>query len=255
MLFDPGRSKVFWGTVVAVTLISIIGTGSRAAILGLAAFIFVFILVFGFQSLKLLVPLGVVFGIVISITGVPQRFRDFAASPRVETYKTALRAFSSSPKAMTVGLGHGHLYSLLYDNARRSRERRSFAYYMKQNTKYGFSLRNSHSSFLQTLAENGLIGFLLFIVMPIWLFSKLFRPKYSRIRDPAMLRSRVALSGCVSTFVLMMVDVYILANMWLSFIWLTYAIAMAETIEETYEANQFEYGDVSYQDSGTDYFI
>lgn len=247
MLFVPGKSKLFWITAILIALVGIVGTGSRASILGLMMFVFVFVLVYKIGALKIVLPMAVLFGLVIAAVGIPERFRNFEDIARMETYKTALRAVSSSPQAFIGGVGHGHLYSLLYDNTLRSLHHKDRWYLAKKNSSYGFTLRNSHSSFLQPLAENGVIGFCLFIIMPSLLLWRLFARRYSCIKDVKMQQARITLVGCMAGAVLMPLDVYILSNTWLTFIWLAFAIAAIETISEAYRQTKMER---YYEDSG-----
>lgn len=240
MFLIQGKSKFLWGTLTLIIFVGILATGSRAAVLGLMVFVFVYILVHKISAFKIIVPIAVLFGVIIAIMGIPERFRTLEDRSRLETYKTALRSFASSPQAVIVGVGHGHLYSLLHDNTLRSLHHMDRWYLQTKDSPYGFTLRNSHSSFLQPLAENGLIGFSLFIIIEIFLLWRLFAWRYSRMPDIRIRQGRVALVGCVAGFVLMSLDVYILSSSWLSFIWLIYAICAAETIGEVCQQAETE---------------
>lgn len=240
MLFVPGKYRVFWITLVLIALVGIVGTGSRAGILGLMMFFFVFALVCKIGAFKVIFPLGILLGLVILMVGIPERFRHFEDRLRLETYKTSLRAVSSSPQAFIGGVGHGNLYSLLHDVTLRKLHNKDRWYLQRKDSSYGFTLRNSHSSFLQPLAENGVIGFCLFIIMPSFLLWRLFAWRYSRIKDIKMQQARMALVGCIAGVMLMSLDVYILSNTWLTFIWLIFTIAAVETIGEAYQQTKME---------------
>jgi len=236
MLFMSGRSKGFWGAITLIVLIGIIGTGSRAAVLGLGSFVFVFMLVSKVRSLVFVLPVGVLLGIMVLYVGIPERYIHFKDTTRFETYTTGLRAFSSSPQAIMFGVGHGRLYSQLHENTFRMATRKASWHLRVRGTEYGVSFYESHSTIVRLLAETGLIGFCLFMVILVWLVFRLFALRYSRIKDPVMLQPRIALAGCVSTFILMPFDIYFLTYTWLTFIWLIFAIAAAETIGEVHAA-------------------
>ena len=186
------------------------------------------------KSILIMIPTALLIGILILRVGIPERYltKDILTRTggRSESYKTALHAFSSSPPAILFGVGQGTLYRppqvyhCFYDPDRSK---------IGRSTSYGFSLKGSHSTILQPLAETGLIGFLFLAIILSWISRLFFARKYTRYRDPHTLQSRLALTGCVATFVLMLFDVVFFYNSWLTVIWTVFLIVGVETAEET----------------------
>jgi len=247
-LFVSGKSKLFWGMFVLLFFVATLATGSRAAILGLMMFILVFVLVYKISALKVILPIGILLGLVILIVGIPERYFQFEDNARVETYKTGMRAFTSSPKAILVGAGHGRLYSRLYVLSERARTNANDWFMQSKQTEYGFTIYSSHSTLVRLLAETGLIGFLLFVTVLLWLAWRLFGRRYTRIKNSVMFHGRISLVGCLAGYILMPFDVYIIEYSWLSFIWFIYAICAVETIGEAYQQTKME---SYYEDSYT----
>jgi len=233
-LFVPSRSKILWGSIAAILLMCIIGTGSRGAILCLGAFIMLALVTLGaIKALKFLIPAMFAFGVIILIKGVPERFLEFQDSARFETYRTGFRVLTSSPRNFFFGVGHGGLYSLLHDNTMRSLRGLGFAHMATKETEFGFTLTNSHSTILQPLFENGVIGFLLLMIPLFWIVTRLFGRHYRKHRDPVTLQARMTLAGCTASMVLMLTSVFFFHASWLVFIWSIFAIAGVETVSET----------------------
>jgi|GEM_PF-5759140 len=233
-LFVPSRSKILWGAITAILLIAAIGTGSRGAVLCLGAFCILILLTLRItKALKFLLPVVLVLGIVIAFTGIPERFLTMQDTARIETYKTGLRALTSSPRNFFVGVGHGGLYSLLHDNTIRMLKGLAFSHMATKETEFGFTLTNSHSTILQPLFENGVLGFAIMVIPLLWIFTRLFGRHYRKYHDPLTIQARMTLAGCTASMVLMLTSVFFFHTTWLVFIWAIFVIAGTETMAET----------------------
>lgn len=234
LVFFGNRFRFFWITASVILVATIILTGTLAAVITLLVMSILVMVVLRIKSILITIPMVLLIGILILWVGMPERYlkKDILTRTggRSESYKTALHAFSSSPPAILFGVGQGTLYRppqvyrYFYDPDRSK---------VGRLTSYGFSLKGSHSTILQPLAETGLIGFLFLAVILSWISRLFFARKYTRYRDPYTVQSRVALAGCVATFVLMLFDVVFFYNSWLTIIWTVFLIVGVETIEET----------------------
>jgi len=188
LVFFGNRFRFFWITTSVILVATIILTGTLAAVITLLVMSILVMVVLRIKSILITIPMALLIGIFILWLGMPERYftKDILTRPggRSESYKTALHAFSSSPPAILFGVGQGTLYRppqvyhYFYDPDRSK---------VSRPTSYGFSLKGSHSTILQPLAETGLIGFLFLVVILCWI-SRLFfcqkiyslpRPLYS----------------------------------------------------------------------------
>ena len=235
LFFVPGRSKAFWGFVTFFFLTAIILTGSRSAVLALWSFFLLCLLVSRIRSLKVLVPIGALFGITSLFVDIPERYFALIDRSRTETYKTAYRTFSSRPRNVVIGVGNGGMYSMLHDNTmRRLHNRADDRYYLATKyTDFGFTLRSAHSTFGQVLVETGVVGFGLLIIPLLWMLRRLLGQRYRRARDPWTIQGRLVLASCVASMAFMTVNTFFFNLPWLVFIWILFAITGAETVAET----------------------
>jgi O-antigen ligase len=249
LVFFGNRFRFFWITASVILVATILLTGTLAAVITLLVMSILVMVVLRIKSILITMPVALLIGILILWVGMPERYltKDILTRTggRSESYRTALHAFSSSPPAILFGVGQGTLY----------RPPQVYRYFYDPDsdkigrlTSYGFSLKGSHSTVLQPLAETGLIGFLFLAVILSWISWVFFARKFTRYRDPCTLQSRLALAGCVATFVLMVFDVVFFYNSWLTVIWAIFVIAAAETVEEnrfmatqTTSAEEYEY--------------
>jgi len=251
LLFIPGRSKAFWGFITFVIFVTIIGTGSRGAILCMVAFVLLLLVALRvFRALKVITPVALILGTVLLFTGLPKRFVTMEDPSRSETYKTAFRVFTSSPGNVIIGTGHGGFYSLLHDNTLRILHGRGAGYLHSRETEFGYSLTNSHSTYFQALIETGLIGFVLLMIALLWIIRFLLGRRYRQCLDPWTIQARLTLAGCTASMVLMITSVFFYNLPWLVFIWSIFAITATETTAESswllenepaYEADELAY--------------
>jgi O-antigen ligase len=234
MLFVPGHSKGFWGLITFVIFTTIVGTGSRGAVLCMATFgILVLLTLRVFKALKVIVPVALILVVVTFFTGVPRRYFEMVDPARTETYKTAFRVFVSRPRNMIVGVGHGGMYSMLHDDTLRRRYRRLRWYLSTMETEFGFTLRSAHSTFTQVLVETGLVGFMLLSTVLLWALRRFLGKRYRRCRDPWTIQARLTLAGCAASMVFMIPNTFFFNLPWLVFIWSIFVITAAETVVES----------------------
>ena len=253
MLFIPGYSKGFWGFITFVIFVTIVGTGSRGAVLCIAALgVLILVTLRVFTALKVVMPVALILVVVTFFTGVPKRYFEMIDTARTETYKTAFRVFTSRPRNMIVGVGHGGMYSMLHDDTLRRRQRRLRWFLSTMETEFGFTLRSAHSTFTQVLVETGLVGFLLLITVLLWALRRFLGKRYRRCRDPWTIQARLTLAGCAASMVFMIPNTFFFNLPWLVFIWSIFVITSAETVAENSWLAENE--QVRATDESADYF-
>lgn len=244
MLFVPGHSKGFWGLITFVIFATIVGTGSRGAVLCMAAFgILILVTLRVFKALKVVIPVAIILSGVIFFTGIPQRYFEMIDPPRTETYKTAFRVFSSRPRNVIVGVGNGGMYSMLHDDTLRRIHGRLRWYLHSEETEFGYTLRSAHSTFTHVLVETGLLGFMLLMTALLWAMRRFLGQRYRWCRDPLTIQARLTLAGCIASMVLMIPNTFFFNLPWLVFIWSIFVITAAETVAESswFEENEQMY--------------
>ncbi len=232
MLFVPGRSRLFWGMISFIMFAAILGTGSRGAVLCIPAF---GILLLGLRltkALLLVVPIGVLVLILVVAVGVPERMRQLEDKTRVESYRTAWTAFTSSPTSMIVGVGHGHLYMPTYANTMRRVYTRNRWHMLTLHTEFGTVLHGAHSTPMKVLPESGLVGAALLVVPLLWVIWSAFGFRIRKLRDPYTLQARFTLAGCITGMILMLVNTFFFSQPWLGLIWITLMLIASETVAE-----------------------
>jgi len=244
-----GKGKLLWAILAIFFIIAIVLSGSRGGLVGIAFLLLLLILISPTKTSKFIVPLLVLVVLALLFWNIPERFRQLRDTARFESYKTGLRAFTSGPLPILIGHGHGSFYGeeAITRPSALGRARLGSRY-----TEYGPSLVNSHSTYLHTLVETGLIGFLLVVTPLVWLTKKYFAGKYRKIKTLEMLRARVVLAGVIATLPLMAFDHYIIQNFWIFLIWATYAVSAAEEIEQL-ELESSDYHDYYEEDEANNY--
>lgn len=245
-----GAGKILWAVLAIFFIVAIVLSGSRAALLGVAFLLLLLALMFPIKATKFLVPTLILVGVALLVWDVPERLRVLKDTARFESYKTGMRAFASGPPSILVGHGHGSFYNSINPAKTVTPWRKVVG---TQMTRYGFSLVNSHSTYIQTLVETGLVGFVLVITPLMWLTWRCFAKRYRRIKTPMMLQARIRLLGAMATFPLMAMDAYIIRNYWLTTVWAVYAVSAAEEVEEAEYLESCAYQDYSIAEEADSY--
>ena len=229
MLFIPGRSRPFWIGMSLFFLFATIATGSRGALVCLAAFVLCLVTSLRLRAAWLLLPPMMLLPFVLMATGIPERFTQFEDRVRLETYATAMRAFSDSPSNVLFGTGHGELYSVLHDTTDRKALHKDRWYLLTDTNAFGFTLRSSHTAILRTLTETGIVGFV-FLAIPIfWVTKRLFWPRIPVGGDPYGMHANCALAGCVAVVPYMFLDEFFVSAYWIVFLWCLFVVIGAES--------------------------
>lgn len=237
MLFLPRSWKGFWIVAALFFAASIILTGSRGGLLSLAAFCVLLLPALRIRSMVILTPFSVILLFVILLVGIPERFRDFEDRSRFDTYATAVRAWSVNPETMIFGTGHGALYSKLNDDSLRNLVGKDRWFLLEEKTQFGYTLRNSHSTLMRSLAETGMIGLALQLIPLTWIGFRLLlsRPTHA---DRSVLFGRCVLAGCAAMVVYMAGEEFFITAYWVTLLWTVFAVIGAETIKEEYAIAQ-----------------
>ncbi len=234
MLFLPQTWKLIWGGISLFILACIVLTGSRGGLVSFAAFCVLLLLSLRLRSILYLAPVGVILASIILFTGVPDRFRNLEDRSRLQTYETAFRAWSAHPWNWAFGTGHGALYSKLHDDSLRHIQGRDRWFLLDQQTSFGYTLRNSHSTVFRSLAETGIIGFVLQCIPLVWLLSRLLLPRPGG-REPRALFARSVLAGCTAMIAFMMAEEFFISAFWIVLLWTMFTVIGVESIERKME--------------------
>ena len=133
---------------------------------------------------------------------------------------------------MLLGAGHGALYSKLYDDTTRKQYEESRWYLLTQSTEYGFSLRNSHSVFLRSLAETGPMGLGLTLIPLTFLLLRPYSRSLRRAPQPYRTLMRSALAGCAGVIPAMLVEEFFISAFWVVVLWTMYAVVAVEGVQD-----------------------
>lgn len=228
MSFLRTRARSYWLLLAIYFIGCAVSTGSRGGLLCLASYGALVLIFGGPRALLVLIPIGLALVIVVAAVGIPERFKNFQDNARMETYRTALTAYTASPRNALVGIGHGALYTKLHDDSARKDLDRSRWYLLFQSTEYGRSLRNSHSAILRSLVETGPLGLLLFLVPLAWLA---FRPgslNFRAVTRPGKMFLRSSLAGCLAVLPYLCFEAFFITAFWIVVIWSIYVVCVAE---------------------------
>ena len=249
-----GKMKPLWLFLSVYFLLVVLLSGSRAGLLGVSFLVILLAVTQRKKILWALIPIISIGVVAIMIWGIPERFKNLQDTDRVESYKTGLRAFYSNPSAFLLGRGHGDFYRLSGDIRQKAismiaRERGVYS----RISEHGFTLERSHSTYIKTLVETGIVGFLLVLTPLIWIFWRCYAGKYRKIKTPEMTRARITLVGVIATFPLMAMDHYIIQNFWIFLVWSIYAVSAAEEVKEVEYLESCAYQDYSIAEEADSY--
>jgi len=223
----PGK-RALWILLTLFFTSCILATGSRGGILCLATFGMLLLIWGRSRAVLVLIPIALFLATVVAATGVPERFKSLGDSARLRTYETALYAYSSSPRNVLLGAGHGALYTKLHDDSVRKSMAEDRWLLLDHYSEYGYTLRNSHSAILRSLVETGWPGLLCTLVPLAWL---LFRPasrSFRGVAQPYRMFLRSALAGCVALVPYLFFEEFFISAFWIVCIWTVYAVLAAE---------------------------
>lgn len=231
MLFLPRTWKPVWITAALFFTACIVLTGSRGGLISFAAFCVLLLPAVRIRSMMFLAPLSILLLFVILLVGVPERFRDLQDRSRFDTYATAIRAWSVNPQTVLFGTGHGALYSKLHDDSLRYIQGESRWFLMEDKTQFGYTLRNSHSVFVRSLAETGVVGFCLQVIPLLWMIGRLLLPRPGA-RHRTLLFGRSVLAGCAAMAAYMAAEEFFITAFWVTVLWTMFTVIGAETVKE-----------------------
>lgn len=233
MSFVPSLGRLIWMGLAVFFILAILATGSRGGVLGLSTFAVLIAAAIRVRAVLFLVPAGFFLAVLVALTGVPERFRDFEDRARFETYETAVRAFLDNPRNIVIGTGHGSLYSKLHDDSFRMMWQRNQFYLAEDQTPFGHTLRNSHSALLRTLTETGVIGSIMLATPLSWMMWRLLAPSFYRARDRRNILGKAILAGAVAMIPYMALEEFFISAFWIVLLWTMYVVIGVEGIEES----------------------
>jgi putative inorganic carbon (HCO3(-)) transporter len=197
--------KILFGSILGVITFSIVITGSRGAMTGVAVIILVYYL-----SLRNKIALSMLFIIVgiILFSFIPSFF--------IERWKDAIES-GGTGRTTIWQIGLFSLQKYILTGAGLSNFPLAFTEFMSYVPRYKTPSRAPHNIYLGFLVELGIVGFS-FMIMAIWQhFKATARVLFDRSFNKVMLRA--ALSGIlVSSFFL---DTVWLKSFWLIFMMIT----------------------------------
>ncbi len=231
MMFLPHTWKPVWALAALFFSSCIVLTGSRGGLVSFVAFCVLLLPAVRIRSMMFLVPISVIIAFVILLFGIPERFQNLQDRSRFDTYETALRAWSVNPQTMLFGTGHGALYSKLNDDSLRYINGEDRWYLLEDKTRFGYTLRNSHSTWMRSLSETGIIGFCLQSIPLFWMVARLLLPRPGA-RDRTVLFGRSVLAGCVAMIAYMAGEEFFITAFWVTILWVMFAVIGAESVKE-----------------------
>jgi O-antigen ligase len=165
-------SRIAAGALVLILCMSILGLGSRSAMLGLAFFVLATLATGGARA-KLIfalaapVILAVAVFVVFSRASM-DRLRSWDDSERQSTYQTALAMFEAAPPALKIfGAGYGARWPWYLTDVKPGALSTGGLY--MRSTPYGITLYHPHSTILLVGVELGCVGFILAGMTLLWL--------------------------------------------------------------------------------------
>lgn len=174
-MFSEKKLRLFYGAIIVLAFYSILKTGSRGGLIGVFAGAFVFALI-GIKSVKTRIAVIVcgVFAVLAFITVViPMLPEDVAArysvaavtadggTGRVDIWRFLLNYLVQAPGRMLHGSGLFSTYDIMHSA--------------------GFRNGVAHNAYIQILSDEGIIGLLLFLIVPVLCFTRNLKenPLYS----------------------------------------------------------------------------
>ena len=174
-MFSEKKLRFFYGAIIVLAFYSILKTGSRGGLIGVFAGAFVFALI-GIKSVKTRIAVIVCggFAVFAFVTVVmPMLPEDVAArysvaavtadggTGRVDIWKFLLNYLVQTPGRMIHGSGLFSTYDIMHSA--------------------GFRNGVAHNAYIQILSDEGIIGLLLFLIVPVLCFTRNLRenPLYS----------------------------------------------------------------------------
>lgn len=197
-------------------------TGSRAGLFTLLVFLVLLGAVFGARGrARLVLGLGVALSVVLLVllATVPtlRRLLQPGEQMRLANYRTALRAWQASGHDLVFGVGSGRMWPWYYFEASGA----PIPWRGTTDTGFGRSLTNPHSLYLGVLAELGLVGAaLLLVVVGVVLALAIGAVRRAVAGgDELSLAGAVVPLALVASLVAFAVDHYLLKNFAVSFWW------------------------------------
>lgn len=223
--------KICWSGLFILYLINIIATGSRAGWLGIIISSVIF---FFFINIRYKWIMSVIFFASFILLLVIMEFANLA--PVMERLDSSKRSGGKSIEwrigwglmsiAMfrdhpVLGIGTGNYYTEYY---RYLREAPSMASY--------FNRKPNHNGFLETLAENGIIGFFVFVTLVFSIFADIF---YVLRRGSSSIRALGV--GILSSYTgfLYCVTVYPALGVEFGWIIIAFAVSLSEIVRRSEE--------------------
>jgi O-antigen ligase len=207
--------KIYHFTMMLMTVICVILTGSRASFIGLFIFIILLLIRIGSMRSVFLFLMG-----SIIIVGIMQSFMSFDRytsiedTTREQTFQTSISMVLESPKTLILGQGSGEIWPWYYSESQLRAEDSSKILDNLKLTRYGIVLYHPHSLFIGVLIELGLIALLLLLIillLPIW--------KFWQKTDNRLNMKSLLIMGILATYPLLAVDYYLFKNWQISLIW------------------------------------
>jgi O-antigen ligase len=209
------KLKILYAIMLAINFLALLLTKSRATYVGfLGAAVIVAWL--HFKSIKkFLITIGVIIaGLLpaVFLTGIYKRiiemfnFEKGTTIIRFYVWGKAWYLFSQSP---LFGIGYGRFNDIfnidrgVFDTGRLIGYPGLVSFYIKQS--YFFDTAHAHNSYLQFLAETGIIGFSLLLIFWILCIVKILKA-YNSSKDN--FTSKVLLSSLASIFVLLILSFF-----------------------------------------------
>lgn len=240
------KEKIAYGAIFLLCFIALLITKSRGSLLAfLAGALFVFLLSSEsfLKFLRNVAFMGILAVPVILLTDTLDRIKmifyakDANTLTRLSLWDKAITLFKQSP---IFGIGYGRYNDVQwhFDSLRLSGKPGILAFYTQQN--FVYSDTNAHNSYLQFLAETGIVGLLLVIIFWITCFVMILRA-YRNSKNT--FNSKVYLSvlgGIFTLFFLSFTENYMTAPTVMFCISVVTSLSLGLIWQEQLEANSLK---------------
>jgi O-antigen ligase len=182
--------------VLFALAVSLVGLGSRGAMISIVVFMSTFVILNRKSNYKVIWLITILFVFAVAVLLVyskasSEKITTLEDNDREETYKAAFNLVSSNGLSCFFGTGYGGVWSWYLPDVEDGGALHTRSFFVA--TKYGVMLYNPHSVMLMLIVEFGAVGFLFFVKLlqlPIFLMIK----SWTNYRSPGISSALLACS-------------------------------------------------------------
>jgi len=210
------QDSIFPMALATVLTVGLLLCGSRAG--GVSLLLFAVVVALRGSSLRArLAVLAVTFlaTVIVFQVALPQRFMSFEDTYRTMSYETGLAAWTASPRTIVFGQGYGQVWPWYMKSIHLALgEDRSYQFVVR--TRFGRTVFNPHSVYVNLLGETGVLGLGLLLLALGSQFWPAIKAASSGGLAPRLLPGLVA-SLVIPAFSAMLLKYFALSTVWWTF--------------------------------------